>query len=76
VKRQDVSPGVLLAIPDRKAHIAYEPVQKAAYGSSRLVCMICRGDRGEELADEGLERCPGCGRVLGRRKEATLALSR
>jgi hypothetical protein len=53
VKRQDVSPGVLLAIPDRKTHIGYEPVQRAAYGSSRLVCMICRGDRGRELADEG-----------------------
>jgi hypothetical protein len=76
VGRQEVYTGVQLATPEREARIIHEPVQKAVYGLRRTVCLICRGDRGRELTDAGVERCPGCGRELGRRKEATLALSR
>jgi hypothetical protein len=75
-ERQEVSTGVQLAIPARKPRTASLPAREATYALRRSICVICRDDRGRELADEGVERCPGCGRVLGRRKEATLALSR
>jgi hypothetical protein len=76
VERQDVQAGVQTAIPTSKTRAKPLPAHEATYGLRRLVCLICRGDRGQALADAGMERCPGCGRVLGRRKEATLALSR
>lgn len=50
-------------------------VLKPAKRVGRLHCLVC-DDRWQELVDQGLQQCPGCGRDLGRRREAPLALSR
>jgi hypothetical protein len=62
--------------PTRHASAAAEIVRKPVYGTRSTLCLICRGERGQELLEDGLERCPGCGRDLGRRKEAALTLIR
>jgi hypothetical protein len=74
--QQIVPEGVAMATPARHALERPDIAQKAAYGIRTLRCLVCGGGRGLELIEDGLERCPGCGRDLGRRKEVALSLSR
>jgi hypothetical protein len=66
------------AIPSPARHVSRAPeiVQQPGLHTRSIICLICRGTRGLDLFKEGIEHCPGCGRLLGRRKEEALTLSR
>src|SRR4051812_35036812 len=73
---QVVREGVAMRPLTRQASEGSEIVKKPAYGIRSTLCLVCRGGRGQELIEDDLERCPGCGRTLGRRKEEALTLTR
>jgi hypothetical protein len=74
--QQVIREGVAMRPLTRQVSTGHEIIQKPAYRSRSTLCLVCRGGREQELIEDGLERCPGCGRNLGRRKEEALTLTR
>jgi hypothetical protein len=66
------------ATPTPSRHVSSVPeiAQQPTFSTRSPLCLICRGTRGWDLLREGIEHCPGCNRLLGRRKEEALTLSR
>jgi hypothetical protein len=73
---QRVQEGASMQPPARHHPLGPVITLEPTYGSYGGICLICKGEKGKELIAEGIKHCPGCGRILGWRKEAQLRLSR